>query len=156
VFDTGWLIHIPCDQETFSAKILSSLLPFHAPNNMYVNLMAVKGGKSSGDPRLRHFFIYTATKKSHHHVAASRQSGTADGRFEVYVGGGEPCLPSNLDGCGDGRGRGEARLVYPKGLVFSRDNQLIFVDGSTVRLVEGNTLRTLAGERELEIHTHVQ
>jgi hypothetical protein len=69
----------------------------------------------------------------------------------VYIGGGgggEACLPTDPDDCGDGKGRSQARLVYPKGLAITPLNQLIFVDGSTVRIVEGNTIRTLAGERE--------
>ena len=42
--------------------------------------------------------------------------------------------------------------MYPKGLVFTKDNQLVFVDGSTLRMVDngGKTVRTLAGEREGE------
>jgi hypothetical protein len=67
----------------------------------------------------------------------------------VYLGGVEPCLPGDPAGCGDGGGRSQARLIYPKGLVFTRENELVFVDGSTVRRVEqgGKTIRTLAGER---------
>jgi hypothetical protein len=60
----------------------------------------------------------------------------ADGSYEVYLGGGEPCLPGDPDACGDGGGRSQARLIYPKGLVFTRENELVFVDGSTVRRVE--------------------
>ena len=52
--------------------------------------------------------------------------------------------------CGDGKLAKDVKLVYPKGLAVTANNELVFVDGTRVRMVdtEGRVV-SLAGDRKL-------
>jgi len=70
--------------------------------------------------------------------------------FEVAVGVGEICSPNHID-CGDGNMAVDAQLVYPKGMAFTKDGEMVFVDGSSLRMVSTEGIvSTLAGERKYQ------
>lgn len=77
-----------------------------------------------------------------------QQGKSLQDNFEVVVGSGEVCSPNHID-CGDGNAAVEAQLIYPKGIAFTKDGEMVFVDGSSLRMVniEG-VVSTLAGERK--------
>eukprot|EP00092_Neocalanus_flemingeri_P004286 GFUD01004606.1.p1 GENE.GFUD01004606.1~~GFUD01004606.1.p1 ORF type:complete len:1732 (+),score=434.73 GFUD01004606.1:748-5196(+) len=75
---------------------------------------------------------------------------TVQDNFEVYVGTGQTCTLRDDAYCGDGNLAKDVKLVYPKGLAVTVDNELVFVDGTRVRMVdtEGRVV-SLAGDRKL-------
>ena len=74
---------------------------------------------------------------------------TLEDNFEVVVGTGELCTNKDDDECGDGEDSSDARLVYPKGMAVTVDNELIFVDGTTVRMMDQDLrVFTIAGLRK--------
>ena len=79
-----------------------------------------------------------------------REPATLHNNFEVAVGSGELCTNTEGDTCGEGELGQAARLVYPKGLAVTVNNELIFVDGTNIRMLdlEDNRLNTIAGTRK--------
>ena len=77
------------------------------------------------------------------------ESATPEDNFKVVVGNGELCTNTGDDSCGDGEYSEDARLVYPKGMAVTVDNELIFVDGNTIRMLDlDNRVVTIAGLRK--------
>ena len=75
---------------------------------------------------------------------------TVHDNYQVFVGTGETCTMRDDTDCGDGKLARDVKLVYPKGLAVTADNELVFVDGTRVRMVdtEGRVV-SLAGDRKL-------
>ena len=78
------------------------------------------------------------------------QYKTVHNNFDVFVGSGETCTMMDKDSCGEGQAASTAKLVYPKGLAITQEDELIFVDGNRVRMVnkEGKVI-TIAGSRKM-------
>ena len=98
-----------------------------------------------------HLFLSDPTQKRILKIPATMPSQrTAQDNFELFAGSGEICTVVDKGSCGDGGSATLAKLVYPKGLAVTREDELIFVDGNRVRKVDRfGKISTVAGSQKM-------
>ena len=123
---------------------VTNLLQLNESTTIHKYYFALSHGKKAGllmsDPVNRRIIRIPLSLK---------EPATLLNNFEVVVGSGELCTNTEEDNCGEGELAQSARLVYPKGLAVTVDNEVIFVDGSNIRMLDlDNRVVTIAGLRK--------
>ena len=124
---------------------VTNLLKLNASTTNHKYYLAITAGKDRqlvmSDPTQRRILKIALQVPPHK---------TVNNNFEVFVGTGETCTMRDSTNCGDGNLAAEAKLIYPKGLVVTIDDEVVFVDGTRVRMVDTQgRVVALAGNRKL-------
>ncbi|KAM6427153.1 teneurin-1 isoform 3-T4 [Liasis olivaceus] len=102
------------------------------------------------DPASESLYLSDTNTRRVYKVKSLSETKDLAKNYEVVAGTGDQCLPFDQSHCGDGGRASEAALHSPRGITVDKHGFIYFVDGTTIRKIDGSgQITTLIGSNGL-------
>ncbi|XP_039204685.1 teneurin-1 isoform X3 [Crotalus tigris] len=102
------------------------------------------------DPASESLYLSDTNTRRVYKVKSLSETKDLTKNYEVVAGTGDQCLPFDQSHCGDGGRASEAALHSPRGITVDKHGFIYFVDGTTIRKIDGSgQITTLIGSNGL-------